>query len=75
MGIANSKDKDGHTLPERARTETEVYPARPGDEAPRFRKVKQLDVDGILARSFKDVRSITLAVEQQSLEQSPGDSH
>lgn len=68
MTLVNSKDRAEQILQERARAASEAYPTR-SDEQVRVRKVQRLDVDGVLARSFKNVKSISLAVDQQSFEQ------
>jgi 5'-3' exonuclease len=73
MAKANSKDKDERTPQEPARAPIEAYPTKayePGSgEQLLARKGRHLDVDGILARSFRDVKSISLALNQQGLEQ------
>jgi hypothetical protein len=72
MALANLKNKDEQTPQQRARAWIEAYPNK-SDELRRseqilVRKGKHLDVDGVLARSFKDVRSISPALNQQSFE-------
>ncbi len=73
MATVSSKGKDEQTPQERARAAIEAYPAKSHELFERgqipVRKGRHLDVDGILARSFKDVKSISLAPNQQSFEQ------
>jgi hypothetical protein len=73
MALANSKDKDEQTPQERARAAIEAYPNK-SDELISLKRIlvrkgQHLDVDGVLARSFKNVKSISLALDQQSFEQ------
>ena len=68
MALANSKDKDRQTPQERALAAIAAYPSK-SDEQIRARKGKHLDVDGILARSFRAVNSNNLPLNQQSFEQ------
>jgi hypothetical protein len=72
MALANSKDIDEQTPQERARAAIEAYPNRSDElissKQIRVRKGQHLDVDRVLARSFKDVRSISPALSQQSFE-------
>ena len=69
MTLANSKDKDEQTQ-ESARAAIAAYPNTSGEfnssKQIRVRKGRHLDVDGVLARSFKDVKSISLAANRQS---------
>lgn len=64
MVSTNSKDKDEQRLHERARAPIEAYPTKSGELSSAgqtlLRKVQRLNVDDILSRSFKDVRSIGL---------------
>ena len=72
MTLANSKDKDEQTQ-ESGRAAIAAYPNTSGEfnssKQIRVRKGRHLDVDGVLARSFKDVKSISLAVNRQSFAQ------
>jgi hypothetical protein len=73
MALANSKDKDQQTPQERARAAIDAYPNKPDEpnrsKQIRVRKGQQLDVDGVLARSFKDVKSVVPALNRESFEQ------
>jgi hypothetical protein len=73
MALANSKDKDKQTPQERARAAIEAYPNKSGElissKQILVRKGQHLDVDGVLARSFKNVKSINPPLNQQSFEQ------
>lgn len=73
MALANLKDKDEPTPQERARAVIEAYPNKSDEPISskqiRVRKGQHLDVDGVLARSFRDVKSISLALDQLSFEQ------
>ena len=73
MALANLKDKDQQTPQKRARAALEAYPNKSDElrsaERILVRKGQHLDVDGVLARSFKDIKSITPALNQQSFEQ------
>jgi hypothetical protein len=73
MALANSKDKGEQAPQERARAAIEAYPSKPGElitsKQILVRKGQRLDVDGVLARSFRDVESISPALNQQSFEQ------
>jgi hypothetical protein len=68
MASANSKDKD-----EQTRAAIESYPIKSAElissNQIRVRKGQHLDVDRVLARSFKDVKSISSALNQQSFGQ------
>jgi hypothetical protein len=72
MTLANSKDKDEQTQ-ESARAAIAAYPNTSGEfnssKQIRVRKGQHLDVDGVLARSFKDVKSISLAQNRQNFAQ------
>ena len=68
MALANSKDKNGQTPQESARAAIKAYPSK-SDEQIRVRKKRHLDVDGVLARSFKDVKPNRLDLDQQSFKQ------
>jgi hypothetical protein len=68
MALANSKDRDGQRPQERARAAIEAYPSK-SDEQIRVRRGQHLDVDGILARSFRDVKSHNRSLNKQSFEQ------
>ena len=73
MALANSKDKDEQMPQERARAAREAYPNKSAElissKQIHVRKGQHLDVDGVLARSFRDVKSISPALNQQSFEQ------
>jgi hypothetical protein len=73
MGLANWKDKDEQTRQERVPAAIESYPNKSAElnssERIRVRKGRHLDVDGVLARSFKDVKLTSPALNQQSFEQ------
>jgi hypothetical protein len=68
MALANSKDTDEQTRRERVRAAIEAYPNKSDElrssERTRVRKGKHLDVDGVLARSYKNVTSISSALDQ-----------
>jgi len=72
MTLANSKDKDEQTQ-ESARAAIAAYSNTSGEfnssKQSRVRKGRHLDVDGVLARSFKDVKSISLGLNRQSFAQ------
>jgi len=73
MALANSKDKDEQTRQERVRAAIEADPNKSAElsslERIRVRKGQHLDVDGVLARSFRDVNLSSPALNQQSFEQ------
>ena len=73
MASDNSKDKDEQTPRERVRAAIEAYSNKSDElrssERIRVRKGQHLDVDRVLAHSFKDVKSISPALNQQSFEQ------
>jgi hypothetical protein len=73
MALVNSKDKVEQTPQKRAGAAIALYPNKSDEphSSARIlvRKGKHLDVDGVLARSFKEVKSISLALNQQSFEQ------
>ena len=73
MALANSKDKDEQTRQERVRAAIEAYPNKSAElsslERIRVRKGQHLDVDGVLARSFKDVKLTSPTLNRQSFEQ------
>jgi hypothetical protein len=73
MALANLKDKDEETPQKRASAAIAGYPKKSDElrssERIPVRKGKRLDVDGVLARSFRDVKSISPALNQQSFEQ------
>lgn len=73
MALPNLKDKDEQTPQKRARAAIEAYPKKSDElrslERILVRKGKHLDVDGVLARSFKDVKPISPALNQPSFEQ------
>ena len=73
MALANSKDKDEQATQERARAAIGAYPNKSAELSSSkrilVRKGRHLDVDGVLARSFKDVKWGSLALNQQSFEQ------
>jgi len=68
MAFAGLKHEDEQTPQERARAAIEAYPSKPDElisaKQIRARKGQHLDVDGVLARSFRDVKSISLALNQ-----------
>jgi|GEM_PF-1987574 len=70
VALANSKDKDEQTLQKRARAAIQEYPNKSDElissKQIRVRKGQHLDVNRVLARSFKDVESISPALNQQS---------
>jgi len=73
MTLANSQDKDEQAPQERARAAIEAYPNKFADlissKQTHVRKGQRLDVDGVLARSFRDVKSVSPALNRQSFEQ------
>jgi hypothetical protein len=72
MALPNSKDKDKQTPQTPARATIDAYPNKPelsNSKQVRVGKGQLLDVDGVLARSFKDVKSIVPALNQQGFEQ------
>jgi hypothetical protein len=73
MALANLKDKDEQTPQKGASAAGAGYPNKSEElrssERILVRKGKHLDVDGVLAHSFKDVKLISPALNQQSFEQ------
>jgi hypothetical protein len=73
MAFANLKHQDEQTSQELARAFIEIYPNKSGEfissKQIRVLKGQYLDVDGVLARSFKNVKAISLARTNQSFEQ------
>ena len=70
MATANSEDKDEQTRQERARAAIEAHRPKYDELSGGIRKEgRRLDVDEVLARSFKNVKSDNLALKQQSFEQ------
>ena len=62
------ESKNERTSLERGAIEAYVPKSDALSSAERIR-VRKLDVDGVLARSFKEVKSISPALKQQSFEQ------
>jgi len=73
MAFASLKRKDEQTPQDRARAVMEAFLNKPDEPISakqiRARKGQHLDVDVVLARSFKDVKSTSLAPNQLSFEQ------
>ena len=73
MALANSKDKDEQATQEPARAAIETYHNKSAELSSSkqilVRKGRHLDVDGVLARSFRDVKLNSPALNQQSFEQ------
>ena len=73
MALANLNDKDEQTPQKPASAAIAGYSKKSDElrspERIPVRKGKRLDVDGVLARSFKDVKSSTPELIQQSVEQ------
>jgi hypothetical protein len=73
MLLANSKDKDELATRESARAAIEAYPNKSSELSSSkrilVRKGRHLDVDRVLARSFKDVKLSSPTLNQQSFEQ------
>ena len=73
MALANSKAKEEQIPQEGPPAAVGVYPTESDELASGEQilapKGRHLDVDGILSRSFRDVKSISLPLNQQELEQ------